>query len=722
MDIDIIGGGPGGLYASLLLKKSNPDWDISVYERDSADNTYGWGIVFSGTTLSALREADEKTHAMIEEAFAVWDPIDVHYGGERIRCGGHKFSGLMRADLKDILRRRADELGVEMHWDHTVEDPTAYATEADLLIGADGLNSTTREAYADQFSPRVTEGTTKFAWFGTDKPFDVFTFVFRENEHGFWRIHAYPGRMSTFIVECTEQTYLNAGLDEKDEAAALAYFEDLFADHLAGYELESKLYAWRNFPVVENRSWFDDEDGVLLLGDAAHTAHYSVGSGTKMAMEDAIALADAFEEFGVDRLESVADWFEKERRPRVEGIQEAARKSRKYFENTERYADLPPEQFAFNLLTRSGAITYDELKIRDDTYTDDFDRWYARRADGSRSRVIARPPMFQPFELGGVTVDNRAVFAPNPSSVGSSGRPSAEQTDRLVDLAAGGPGLVLTEPVAVSARGRISPGTPGIYEDDHTEAWASAVADAGAESPETTLGIELCHAGQRAATEPRSYGLDRPLADGDAWEVVSASATRYTKRSQQARAMDDADLEAVREWFVAAAENANAAGFDVLQLHAGHGYLLSSFLSPLTNDRDDEYGGDSEGRLRYPLSVFDAVRSVWPEEKPITVKIPATDWRPEGNSLSDAFAIGEAFADHGADLLTVVAGQTTANDRAKFDTDVLARYSEQIRNELNTPTMSTNYITTTDDVSTQVGRATSDLCEWHPPGVGINSL
>lgn len=720
MDINVIGGGPGGLYASLLLKKEHPDWDITVYERDPKDNTYGWGIVFSDSTLGALREADYKSHDRITDRFALWDPIDIHYKDEYIRCGGHTFSGIMRADLKDILRERCEELGVEMHWEHNVENPEEYRENADLLIGADGLNSATRETWKDQFKPRMRMGKAKFAWFGTEKPFDVFTFIFRENKHGLWRIHAYPGRKSTFIAECTEETWKAAGLDEKDEEEGLAYFEDLFADHLDGYELESKLYNWRNFPIVKNRTW--SHDNVVLLGDAAHTAHFSVGAGTKMAMEDAIALYEGFEEYGPDNVHGALNWFEKERRPRVEGIQEAATQSRKYFEQTERYTDLPPEQFAFNLLTRSGKISYDELKIRDGDYTDNFDRWYAQyNNNGNERQAVATPPMFQPFTLADVTLSNRAVFSPSPSSVGTSGHPASEQTQRLIDIGTDGAGLAMTEPVAVSARGRISPGTPGIYEDSHVEAWSNAVA-AVHEAGSTKVGIELFHAGQRAATKPREYGLDRPLPDKDSWDIISASATPYTNRSQTPAPMDNEDLEHIQDNFVDAAQKANDAGFDVLQLNMAHGYLLSSFLSPLTNERDDKFGGSLENRLRYPLDVFSAVSEVWPDEKPITVKLSATDWRPEGNGLNDTFKIGSQLDEAGVDLLTVVAGQTTSNDRPKFDTDVLARYSEQLRNELNVPTMTTNYITSTDEINTQVGSGTGDLCQWFPPNTGINSL
>lgn len=717
MKVNVIGGGPGGLYASALLKKANPEWAIDIYERDPADNTYGWGIVFSGSTLRRLREADFKTHEQITDAFVRWDPIDIHFDGSHVRCGGHTFSGLMRADLKDILRERCDELGVSIHWEHDVENPETYAEDADLLIGADGLNSTTREAYENQFKPRVRMGDAKFAWFGTEKPFDVFTFIFRENEHGLWRVHAYPGRKSTFIVECTEETFERAGLDEMPKEEGLAYFEDLFSDHLDGYELESKLYSWRNFPIVKNKTW--TYDNICLLGDAAHTAHFSVGSGTKMAMEDAIALHDSFVEKDEDDIKAVLNWYEKERRDSVERIQDAARTSRRYFENTERFTHLPPEQFSFNLLTRSGRITYDELKNRDAEYTDNYDRWFAAHAtNDGREPTVSTPPMFQPLTLRDVTIPNRAVFAPGPSSDGATGHPSAAQRNRLASLSETDAGLTMTEPVAVSPRGRLHPGTPGLYADDHAEHWEESVSETGS----SVVGMELFHAGRRGATEPRERQLDRPLSGDDAWELFAPSPAPYTRSSQTPTAMDEDDMATVREEFVAAAEGADAAGFDLLQLHMGHGYLLSSFLSPLVNDRSDEYGGSFENRLRYPLDTFDAVRDVWPTEKPLTVKLNATDWRPNGLTLGDAFEIGRRLDERGCDLLTVVAGQTTPNDRAKYEQDVLARYSEQIRNEIQVPTMSTNYIKTTDEVNSQIGRADADLCAWYPPDVSVNSL
>ncbi len=712
MDVNVVGGGPGGLYAALLLQKERPDWEVTVYERDPADNTYGWGVVFSDATLSALREADHASHERITDAFVRWDPIDVHYEGQRFRCGGHTFAGIMRADLLGILQDRAAEVGVEMHHETPVEDPTELAAESDLVIGADGLNSQTREVYEDSFRPRIREGDARFAWFGTDKPFDVFTFVFRENEHGLWQVHAYPGRKSTFIVECQEDVWRAAGMDEKNEEEALAYFEDLFSDHLGEHELLSKLYAWRNFPVVETRNWYDPDDGVLLLGDAAHTAHFTIGSGTKMAMEDAIALWEGVQERGED-FSGVASWYEKERRPRVEGLQDAAERSREYFEHVPRYQHLDGYQFAFNLLTRSGRISYDELRIRDPGFVDGFDRWFAGQGGEANDPQVATPPMFEPCELRDVTVPNRIVLAPTPSDDATDGLPGDEHLDAVRRRGTAGAGLVLTDPVAVSPQGRITPGTPGMYDSEHCEAWSDVVADVH-DAGETKTGLHLVHAGRRGATKPREYGLDRPLPEGETWELLAPSPKPYTPASQEPTAMDAEDLARVKEEFVRAAEMADEAGFDLLQLHWGHGYLLSSFLSPITNERDDEYGGDLAARARYPLEVYDAVREAWPDDRPLSVTLPASDWGRRAYHLPDAFRVGGWLKERDCDLVAVVAGQTGVNDRPKFDPNTLADYTEAIRNEVEIPTMSTNYVSEYDDVNTMVGGARADLCRFYP--------
>ncbi|WP_458210819.1 oxidoreductase [Haladaptatus sp. NG-SE-30] len=711
MKLAVLGGGPGGLYASLLLKKTFPEWDVTVYERDPADNTYGWGVVFSDATLSSLREADRQSHERITDAFICWNPIDIYYEGEYFRCGGHSFAGIMRADLLSILQQRAAEVGVELHHGEEIDDPERLRSDADILIGADGLNSTVRESYEDAFRPSNSMGNAKFAWFGTEKPFDVFTFVFRENEHGLWRVHAYPGRKSTFIVECTEETWRAAGMDEASEAEALGYFEELFSDHLDGYELEAKLYAWRNFPTVKNATW--SHENVVLVGDAAHTAHFSIGSGTKMAMEDAIALHEAFEEHGRD-IRAAFNWYEKERRPRVQGLQEAAERSENYFENVERYQNLRPRRFAFNLLTRSGRITYDNLRVRDPSFVDQFDRWFAE-AEGEAATAVATPPLFKHLSLREVRVPNRTVMTLAPTELATDGLPADSYIDRLEAHGEQGPGMLLSDPLAVTPNGRITRGTPGLYADEHADALADAVARVREASPaDTVVGAHLFHAGRRGATKSREKGLDRPLSEHDSWELFAPSAKPFGPASQTPTAMNADDMERARDAFASAAEQADDAGFDHLQLHAGHGYLLSSFLSPLSNDRDDEYGGSLEDRMRYPLEVFDAVRDVWPEEKSLGVTLQATDWNLNGFKTRESYEVARSLDERGCDLLAVVAGQASVREHPQFDTDTLGRFSEQFRNEVEIPTLSTNYLTTYDEVNTMVGSGRADLVLFHP--------
>ncbi|WP_327054103.1 oxidoreductase [Halomicrococcus gelatinilyticus] len=715
MNLTVVGGGPGGLYAALLAKKSFPEWDVTVHERDPADNTYGWGVVFSDATLSSLREADRASHERITDAFVRWDPIDVFYDGEQFRCGGHSFAGIMRADLLAVLQDRAADLGVELHHGEAIDDPGALREEADVLVGADGLDSTVRETYADAFRPSVSEGSARFAWFGTSKPFDVFTFVFRENEHGLWRVHAYPGRMSTFIVECTEDTWRAAEMDRADEDEALAYFEDLFSDHLDGHPLESKLYAWRTFPTVTNASW--SHENVVLVGDAAHTAHFSVGSGTKMAMEDAIALQEAFEEHGRD-LRSAFNWYEKERRPRVEAIQDAGERSETYFETVERYRNLQPRRFAFNLLTRSGRVSYDDLRVRDPSFADRFDRWFAA-AEGDGATAVASPPLFESFDLRETTVPNRTVMTLPPTDAATDGQPTEVYEDRLVDVAERGPGMVLTDPLAVTANGRITPGTPGLYDSDHAAALDDALDRVRKGSPtESAVGAHLVHAGRRGATRSRAYGLDRPLPDEERWELFAPSAKPYGPASPTPTAMDDDDRDRVREAFEAAAERADAAGFDHVQVHAGHGYLLSSYLSPLANDRDDQYGGSLDDRIRYPLAVVEAVRDAWPAEKSLGVTLQATDWHLDGFKTREAYEVARELKSRGCDLLAVVAGRASVRERPTFDTATLGRFSEKFRNEVEIPTLSTNYCTTYDEANTLVGGGRADLVTFHPGGGG----
>ncbi|MCB0153686.1 MAG: FAD-dependent monooxygenase, partial [Anaerolineae bacterium] len=617
--ITTLGGGPAGLYASLLLKKANPALDITILERNPRGATYGWGVVFSDQTLNAFREADYKSYVDITDQFVIWDAIDTFYQGQHLRCGGHTFAGMARRKLLLILQERCEELGITCKFEVEIND-LAQLPPADMIIAADGVNSLTRKTYADVFKPSLALGRAKFVWYGTHRVFDSFTFIFRENEHGLFQAHCYPfdGHTSTFIVECAEETWRRAGLDQMSEAESLAYCEKLFAPDLAGHGLLSNRSLWINFTTVKNKTW--RHNNIVLLGDAAHTAHFSIGSGTKIAMEDAIALANAFEAHDGD-LAATFKHYEAERRPRVELLQAAAAESQGYFENVNRYTQLDPLQFTFHMLTRSGRISYNNLSQRDPRFTDAVTRWFAASQPAQppteADLIIAPPPMFTPLTLRSLTLPNRVALTPVSPGSASDGLPGEAQQAQLLERAKGGVALVLTEPVAVSAEGRITPGDAGLYCADHLLAWRKIVAVVHAAGG-AKIGLRLNHAGRRGATRPRRGGLDRPLRHG-AWPLLAASALPYGPGSQTPKAMEQADLAAVREAFVQAAQLADEAGFDWLHLHLAHGYLLAGFISPLTNQRADEYGGSLENRLRFPLAVFEAVRAVWPQEKPLAV-------------------------------------------------------------------------------------------------------
>ncbi len=673
MRIATIGGGPAGLYASLLLKKADPRHEITLYERNPAGATYGWGVVFSDRTLSAFREADLRTFERITDAFVLWDAITIHHRGQAIRSGGHVFAGLARVQLLRILAERCDELGVELRFEE--EAPAADALDADLVIAADGVRSLTRDAHEKAFRPRFQTGAARYIWFGVPLPLDSFTFSFRETEHGLFQAHAYPfdGEMSTFIAECHEDVWRRAGLEEADEAASIAFCQEVFADDLRGRELRSNRSAWISFVTVRCRAWCDD--GVVLLGDAAHTAHFSIGSGTKLAMEDAIALARAVERHGENRAAALAE-YEAERRPVVERFQEAAAESRTYFEHAGRYVHLPTPQFAFNLLTRSGRIDHDVLRIRDAAYLDGVDRWFAGTAD-----VVAPPPLFTPLELRGVTFRNRVV---------STGE-------------AAGAGLALTPIVPVAPEGRITPEDPSLAD---LPALVERAHIAGARA-----GVRLGHAGRRGATRPRRAGIDRPLPPEEAWPLLAPSAIALHSRAQIPKEMARADMDAVRKAFVLAARAAHEAGADLLQVHMAHGYLLGSFLSPLTNLREDGYGDD--GRLRFPLEVLDAVREAW--DGPLCVAMNATDWARGGVEPAAGVEIAAALREDGADLIQVLAGYTVPRMRPRFGRAFLAPLADRIRNEARVPVLVGGGITTTGTANTLLAAGRADLVILDPP-------
>jgi anthraniloyl-CoA monooxygenase len=739
--INVLGGGPAGLYAALLLKKSHPDWEIAVAERNPAGATYGWGVVFSDQTLTAFREADYKSYAAISESFVLWDAIDVHVEDQLTRCGGHVFAGLARRRLLSILQQRCAELGVVLRFQVEVDD-LEQLREADLLIAADGVNSKIRARYADAFKPSLAEGGARYIWFGTNKLFDAFTFIFRANRHGLFQVHAYPfdGTTATFIVECSEETWRRAGLHEADESASLAYCEALFADHLRGRRLMSNYSRWLHFVTLKNARW--SFENIVLLGDAAHTAHFSIGSGTKLAMEDSIALAQAFERHTA--IPAALKEYEQARKPRVEALQQAAAESQRYFEHTSRYQHFEPLQLAFHLLTRSGRITYDNLKQRDPYFVNDVERWFAetdqrpttndhRSTDHRRTespqpptpnpqpptpnygRLMAPPAMWTPLALRGLRLPNRVVLAPPLDDGAADGLLGEQQAAQLIRRARSGAGLVMTAPAAVSAVGRITPGCAGMYRPEHAAAWARLVEQIRQTSA-AKIALQLGHAGRRGATRPRARGLDLPLREG-AWPLLAPSALPYTPGSQPPAEIDCAGLERVHDEFVMAARLAQQAGFDMLLLNMAHGYLLSSFLSSLTNQREDQHGGALEQRLRFPLEIFEAVRAAWPAERPLAVALNAHDCTPGGLDLADAVTIARVLKGRGCDLVAVYAGQTTIRSQPSYDAGAQAQYSDVLRNEARIPTIATGYMTTSDQVNTLLAGGRADLCLFYPPGL-----
>jgi anthraniloyl-CoA monooxygenase len=714
MRIGVLGAGPAGLYFSLLMKKADPAHEIVVVERNAPDATFGWGVVFSEETLGALRDADHESHVAITDSFARWNAIDVHYRGEVVRSGGHVFSGVARRKLLEILQTRCRELGVELSFQDEQPDISRF-DGFDLVVGADGVNSTVRRLHEDRFRPTLDVHRSKFVWFGTDRIFDAFTFIFRETEHGLFQVHAYPfdAQTSTFIVECNQRTWERAGLEAVSEQESIGFCEDLFSPELAGHKLMSNRSSWISFVTVKCETWH--HDNVVLLGDAAHTAHFTIGSGTKLAMEDSISLANAFLRHRSDAGRALTE-YEMDRQPVVERFQEAARESATYFEDVIRYTHFEPLQFAFHLLTRSGRITHLELERRDPAFLASVDRWFTQKADAGWTMVGPRwprqvppRPVFGPLHLGDVTLRNRVVLDVPSRDGATDGLMDDEQGAEVEEAIDERPGLVLVEGIAVSAHGRITAGSVGLYRDDHMGPWEHRAG----QGRDSTVAAVLVHAGPRGATRPRRHGVDRPMGDGG-WPLFSASAIPYTPRSPVPGAVEGKQFDAIAEDFVAAARRAWRVGFGMLVLDFSHGYLLASFLSPLTNHRGDDCGGSLQNRLRFPLRVLDDVRSAWPQDQPLAVRFSASDWARGGLEPEEALEIAAAFRDQGAGLLDVVAGQTVARSRPQYGRAFLVPFSDRVRNQVRVPTMTSGNITTADQINTILAAGRADLCVLDP--------
>ncbi|MET7288465.1 bifunctional salicylyl-CoA 5-hydroxylase/oxidoreductase [Streptomyces sp. NPDC005573] len=700
----VVGGGPGGLYAAALLKRLDPTREITLWERNAPDETFGFGVVLSDETLGGIEHADPEVYAALRAEFVRWDDIDVVHRGTTHRSGGHGFAALGRHRLLEILHDRCRALGVRLRFRTGAPGIDRLSADHDLVIAADGVHSTTRETYAHVFRPHVAAHRCRYVWLAADFPFDAFRFEIAETEHGVMQLHGYPfsADASTVIVEMREEVWEAAGFGELPAEESVGRCAKIFSDALGGRPLRSNASAWTTFRTVVCERW--SHGNVVLLGDAAHTAHFSIGSGTKLAVEDALALAACLEE--QDDVPRALAAYEEERRPVVASTQRAARASLEWFEDLRLRVGRPSRQFAFDLLTRSRRVTHDNLRLRDAHFTEAVEREFGCPP--------GTPPMFTPFRLRGLTLRNRVVVSPMDMYAAEDGVPGDFHLVHLGARALGGAGLVMTEMVCVSEEGRITPGCTGLYTGRQGEAWRRITDFVHTRAPHTAVGVQLGHAGRKGSTRLMWEGMDEPLPEGN-WPLVAASSLPYRPASQVPRSLTRAQLTDIREQFAAAAWRAARAGFDLLELHCAHGYLLSGFLSPLTNIRTDAYGGSRQKRLRFPLEVFDAVRAVWPAERPMTVRISATDWAEGGNTAEDAVEIARAFAAHGADAIDVSTGQVVAGERPEYGRSYQTPFADRIRQEVRVPVIAVGAISSWDDLNSLILAGRTDLCALGRP-------
>ncbi|KPL51137.1 salicylyl-CoA 5-hydroxylase [Prosthecomicrobium hirschii] len=720
MRIVCIGGGPAGLYFGLLMKKLQPAHSVTVVERNRPYDTFGWGVVFSDATMEAMRVWDPETATEIEDAFNHWDDIELLFKGTRQRTSGHGFVGIGRKKLLNILQKRCEDLGVELVFERDVDSDLEFP-DADLIIASDGINSKIRNAYQDVFQPDLVVRPNRYIWLGTDKSYDAFTFDFRKTEHGWFQAHIYKfdDKTSTFIVETTEDTFKAHGIEAFDQDQSIAFCEDLFAEVLDGSKLMTNARhlrgsAWLNFNRLICGRWshFNGQSHVVLMGDAAHTAHFAIGSGTKLAIDDAIELTRQFEAFGhdPDKIPAVLDAYEEVRRVDVARIQNAARNAMEWFEVVgSRYADtLPPEQFMYSMLTRSQRISHENLRLRDKTWLEGYERWFAQSCGLTVGNGRTTPPMLTPFRIRDLTLPNRIVVSPMAMYSATDGLINDFHMVHLGARALGGAGLIFGEMTCVSPDARITPGCLGLWNEEQAAGWRRLVDFVHGQSA-AKVGIQIGHAGRKGATRLAWEGIDQPLAEGG-WPLYAASAMPYLPVSQTPQAMTRADMDRVLADFVRATELAATTGADLLELHCAHGYLLSGFLSPVTNRRTDAYGGSHENCARFPLEVFRAVRAAWPAEKPISVRLSCHDWVDGGNTPEDAAIYARMFKEAGADLIDCSSGQVTKEEKPVYGRLWQTPFSDKIRNEIGIPTIAVGAISEADHANSIIAAGRADLC------------
>jgi anthraniloyl-CoA monooxygenase len=721
MNIVCIGGGPSGLYFGLLMKLQHPEHDITVYERNKPYDTFGWGVVFSDQTMENMLQWDPYTAAEIQRSFNHWDDIELHFKNEVIRSGGHGYVGIGRKRLLNILQERCENLGVKLVFDQEVESDLEFPN-ADLIIASDGINSKIRGQYSAIFKPKIVQRPNRYIWLGTNKLYDAFTFLFEKTEHGWFAAHIYQfdEATSTFIVECSEQTWLKHQLDKAGQEESIQFCERVFQKNLDGAKLMTNARhlrgsAWLNFQHITCQEWsyFNGKSHVVLMGDAVHTAHFAIGSGTKLAIEDAIELTRLFNIEGHQPTDipKVIKKYQELRRIDVIRIQNAAWNAMEWFEVCgERYLDqLDPPQLMYSMLTRSQRISHENLRVRDSKWLADYESWFAQKQGlHLRADQSILPPMFTPFTVRGITLKNRVVVSPMAQYSAQNGKVGDYHLVHLGARAMGGAGMVMAEMTAPSPDGRITPGCPGLYSEEHIKAW-QRITDWIHQETDAKIAIQLGHSGPKGSTRLAWEGADLPLDDGN-WNIISASAIPYSMDNQIPRAMDKEDMRRVINDFVMATKNAVLCDFDWLELHCAHGYLLSSFISPLTNRREDEYGGSLENRLRFPLEVFKNIRQVWPEHLPISVRISAHDWVEGGITPVDAVLIAKAFKEVGADMMDCSSGQVSKEQQPNYGRMYQTPFSDRIRQEAKIATIAVGAISEADHVNSIIAAGRADLC------------